>query len=68
MTTVYIRHARSVLGPNGQGYCVKGMRLFASRHNLDFETFAREGIDAEVLRATGDEMALKIVEEAEKDG
>jgi hypothetical protein len=64
---VYIRHARSVLGPNGKGYCAKGMRQFAARHNLDFDTFAREGVDAEVLLNTGDAMAEAIVREAEKE-
>lgn len=64
---VYIRHARSVLGPNGKGYCVKGMRQFAARHELDFDAFAREGIDADVLRNTGDAMAEAIVREAEKE-
>ena len=64
---VYIRHARSVLGPNGKGYCAKGMRQFAARHSLDFDTFAREGVDADVLLNTGDAMAEAIVREAEKE-
>lgn len=67
MTRVYIRHARSVLGPNGKGYCARGMRQFADRHGLDFDKFAREGIDADALLNTGDEMARAIVLEAERE-
>lgn len=64
---VYIRHARSVLGPNGRGYCVKGMRQFAARHSLDFDAFAREGVDADVLLNTGDAMAAAIVQAATEE-
>lgn len=64
---VHIRHARAVLGPNGKGYCVRGMRQFAERHGLDFDAFAREGIEAQALLNTGDAMAEAIVREAEKE-
>ena len=68
MNRVYIHHARAVLNANGRGYCAPGMRKFAERHNLDFHDFVKNGIDAEILIATGDAMALRIVEEAQKDG
>jgi len=50
------------------GYCNKGGRIFGEKHNLDWAKFVREGIDEEELLATGDAMALKIVESARKDG
>ncbi len=68
MTRVYIHHARAILGPTGAGYCSRGMRLFAQKHNLDFNDFIKNGVDAEVLLATDDEMAKRAVEEAMKDG
>lgn len=60
-------HARSVLGPNQLGYCVRGMKEFANRYNLDFRQFCEEGIDEEILLATGDELAKLAVAEAHKD-
>lgn len=65
MTRVYISHARKVLGPNGRGYCVNGIKGFCDRNGLDFHQICREGIEAEELIKTGDEMALRIVKEAE---
>lgn len=44
------------------------MRLFAVRHNLDWEDFLLNGIDIEVMRAIDDEMARAVILEAEKDG
>ncbi len=65
---VFIHHARAILGPTGRGYCSRGMRLFAEKHGLNFEDFVKNGVDAEVLLATNDEMAKRAVEEAMKDG
>lgn len=61
---VYIKHARAVC-PGG--YCSRGMRLFAKTHDLDWEDFLHNGIDAEVLRAIDDDMARAVVLEAEKN-
>lgn len=44
--------------------CSRGARDFFIRHNLDWNTFLREGIDEELLIATGDAMALQVVEVA----
>lgn len=43
-------------------YCANGARRWFARMGLDWAAFVRDGIDAEVLLATGDAMALKIVE------
>ena len=45
-------------------YCMSGARKFFARHGLDWSSFARNGIDEEVLRQTGDAMALKVIEVA----
>ena len=44
--------------------CSRGARDFFIRHNLDWGTFLQEGIDEELLIATGDAMALQVVEVA----
>ena len=67
MTTIYLKHTRAVLGPNGRGYCSRGMRDFAERYELDWENFLRNGIDAEILRAIDDHMVRAVIAEAEKD-
>ena len=46
------------------GLCVNGTRVWFARHDLDFRTFLREGCAAETLLATGDAMALRVVEHA----
>lgn len=46
------------------GYCVRGARAFCATHGLDFRRFLDEGVAAEVLEATGDWMALQVVEKA----
>ena len=47
------------------GLCVNGTRVWFARHDLDFRTFLREGCAAETLLATGDAMALRVVNYAE---
>lgn len=47
------------------GYCANQSRVWAARMGLSWSDFVFNGIDAEVLRATGDAMALKIVEHVE---
>lgn len=46
------------------GLCVNGSRAWFARQGLDFRVFVREGIDADTLLATGDAMALRVVEYA----
>ncbi len=46
------------------GLCVHGTRTWFARQGLDFRAFLREGIAADVLLATGDAMALRVVEHA----
>lgn len=44
--------------------CSRGARAFFARHNLDWQTFIKDGLPAEVIAATGDAMALQVVEAA----
>lgn len=56
--TVTIDDVRAV------GLCVNGTRVWFARHDLDFRAFLREGCAADTLLATGDAMALRVVERA----
>lgn len=46
------------------GYCSAGVRTFFQKHDLDYSGFLQDGIDARLLAATGDGMALRVIEEA----
>jgi len=62
---VRMQHLRSVPGVRqAPGYCVPGARKWFAQHGLDFRAFARDGIDAELLLATGDALAQRLVEHA----
>ncbi|MFN3862303.1 MAG: hypothetical protein ACK4R2_12635 [Roseateles sp.] len=56
--TITIDHVRAA------GLCVPGTRTWFARQGLDFRAFLREGIAAEMLLATGDAMARRVVEHA----
>ncbi|HCE8316306.1 TPA: hypothetical protein NHS03_006471, partial [Pseudomonas aeruginosa] len=42
-------------------------REFFKRHGLDWMAFLQDGIDADLLIATGDALALKLVEHARRE-
>lgn len=44
--------------------CSAGARDFFKRHGFDWRDFLKNGIDAKKLEATGDAMALQVVEVA----
>lgn len=48
--------------------CSPGAREFCKRHNINWTKFITEGIPEEVLIATGDAMAMKMVEAARGRG
>lgn len=52
---VTIAHVRAA------GLCVNGSRAWFVRHGLDFRAFLRDGLDVDTLLATGDAMALRVV-------
>lgn len=45
-------------------FCSRGTRDFFQRNGMDWATFIKEGLPAEQFEATGDAMALKVVEVA----
>ena len=45
--------------------CFQGARPWFRRHELDWQAFLRDGLDAEVLAATGDALALRVIAVAE---
>ena len=53
--TIEMRHVRAA------GMCSRGARRFFNQHNLDWTTFLSEGLPAEVIEATGDPNAQKVV-------
>ncbi len=46
------------------GMCSRGARAFFERHGLDWTKFLKEGLDAEIIEATEDAMAIKVAEVA----
>jgi len=59
MTTVLHRHCREL------GYCNRGLREWCAREGLDWPSFVKHGLDAEVLRATNNAMAARAIAHAE---
>jgi len=55
---VYIRDAVEI------GYCVKGIKEFCKRYNIDFRDMVKNGIEADILLKIDNAMALKVVEQA----
>lgn len=68
MTTIKIEHCRAVFTSTGKGYCTKGLRLFAQKHNLDWSDFIKNGIDSSKIAELDDALAQAVIAEAEKDG
>lgn len=55
------------------GHCPSGARTWFNAHSLDFRDFLKNGVEAEVLLATGDGLAQRVVDrkrerEARADG
>lgn len=60
-TIVRIDHLRAA------GYCNREPRIWFKRHGLNWSVFATEGLPASVLIATGDPLAMRVVEIAQKE-
>lgn len=43
------------------GHCVSGAKRWFEGHHLDFRAFLKDGIDAETLLATGDQLAQDVI-------
>ena len=46
--------------------CFQGARPWFRRHGLDWQAFLADGLPTEVLAATGDTLAFRVIAEAEK--
>ncbi|WP_282266484.1 hypothetical protein [Stenotrophomonas sp. PS02298] len=58
-------HMRTVPGFKARaGYCASGGRAWFARHGLCWSQFLHEGVAAEVMHATGDPLAVALVEHA----
>lgn len=60
MTTVTVQDIKVLR------FCNRGARSFFEKNGLDWSGFVSNGIDADCLRETGDAMALRAVEVAER--
>ncbi len=59
---VTLAHLRTIPGFSARGgFCRRGAHSFFLKHGLDWSRFIREGIPAAQLEATGDAMALALV-------
>ncbi|HEX7128593.1 MAG TPA: hypothetical protein VF217_00825 [Rhodanobacteraceae bacterium] len=59
---VRLEHLRTVPGFSPRpGFCMRGARAWFAQHGLDWAAFRREGIDADMLLATGDAFAIATV-------
>lgn len=50
------------------GHCVTGARAWFERHGLDFRDFIKSGIAEETFLASGDALAVAVVEHKRKFG
>lgn len=63
MTTVTLTHLRTIPGYGPKpGFCAGAARDFCKRYDLDWHAFRHQGLPAEQLEATGDAMAIALVE------
>lgn len=63
---VTFAHLRTVPDfKKGTGYCSGKSREWFAAHGLDWNAFRHNGIDAELLLATGDGLAIALVRHAE---
>jgi len=47
-------------------YCARGGRRFCLRHGLSWSEFLEHGLSSNILEATGDAMAARLIEQARK--
>ena len=59
-------HYKSIPYKKGVGYCANQGRPWAKRHNFNWQDFVENGIDEQLLLATKDVHAVRLVEFAKK--
>ncbi len=66
---VRVRHLRTCPSFTARpGFCMRGARSWFASRGLDWAAFVRDGIPAHRLTATGDALALRLVEHARVSG
>ena len=50
------------------GLCMRGCRRFFTARGLDWSDVRRRGVDTRWLRATGDALAIRLADHAERQG
>lgn len=63
---IWPRHLYSVPFSGRTGYCAAGSRQWFAAHHLSWADFVNSGIPASQLVATGDPLALALVEHAKE--
>ena len=61
---IWPRHLYSVPFSGRVGYCAAGSRQWFAANGLSWAEFVREGLEASRFEATGDPLALALVEHA----
>jgi hypothetical protein len=60
---VTLRHVLTVPGFSRRpGFCRSGARAWFAAHGLDWRAFVKDGLPEETLAATGDALALAVIE------
>jgi len=63
---INLEHTRSLPCITGSGYCAKGIRHWADLYGFNWQEFIHEGVEEELVLATGNAMAIRVVEWAHK--
>ena len=64
---IWPRHLYTVPHAGKVGYCARGSRAWFAAHGINWAQFVACGVSADVLAATGDPLALAVVEHAKKE-
>lgn len=62
MIIEHAKHYKTIPCRRGIGYCNTGGRPWFERHGLDWRDFVLNGVEEEVLLATGCAMILPLIE------
>lgn len=66
---VKLAHLRSITGYGPKpGFCASKSRDFFARHGMDWRAFITDGLPEEDFLATGDALAIALVDHARKVG
>jgi hypothetical protein len=61
---VHLRHVRQIRMANGRRICISAIEGWFESNGWNFRQFCQEGIDEELIAATGDHYALQSIANA----